>query len=136
MVHRQFLYPQEVEAFYILPALRRYLVIYLKEKGLKQKDIALLLGVHQAAISQYVKEKRGHAITFDEDILKEIKDSAGRIHDRGTLLLEMQHLVNIVRQTRVLCQVHKMFSDVPSGCDPLTVGCTSPQGGLVHVNKT
>jgi predicted transcriptional regulator len=128
---RQLLHPQEIEVFYILPSIRRYLVQFMKERGLKQHDIAQLLEINDATISQYLSEKRGHQIDFQSPLLEEIKKSAEKIHDRFTLLNETQRLLKLVRQTRVLCQVHRQFSNVPSVCDPLAVGCVEEE--LVHV---
>ncbi|MFH1405899.1 MAG: hypothetical protein ABIG52_01635 [Nanoarchaeota archaeon] len=51
-------HPQEIEVWYILPAIRKELVLALKEKGHTQKEIASFLNVTEPAISQYTKEKR------------------------------------------------------------------------------
>ena len=66
------LMPQEIEVRYILPSLRKELAIQMNKKGLKQRKIANLLGLTPAAISQYIKEKRG-SIKFQDKIQKEIK---------------------------------------------------------------
>ena len=50
--------PQEIELWYVIPAIRKQLVIELKRKGLKQKAIAPILGITEAAISQYNRDKR------------------------------------------------------------------------------
>ena len=57
--------PQELEVWYILPAIRRELTISLKEEGLKQRQVAEILGVTEAAVSQYIKSKRAKAIKFN-----------------------------------------------------------------------
>ena len=44
MVNRV-LQPQELEVFYVIPALRREFSLRLKESGKSQKDIAKVLGV-------------------------------------------------------------------------------------------
>ncbi|MBI2110228.1 hypothetical protein HYT51_00405, partial [Candidatus Woesearchaeota archaeon] len=46
----QFLHPQEIEVFYIIPALRRQLAIEMKKNGLKQKRIAELLLIEDATV--------------------------------------------------------------------------------------
>jgi predicted transcriptional regulator len=51
------LLPQEVETFYIIPALRKHIAIALKKSGMKQKDVADILQVNSAAISQYSSSK-------------------------------------------------------------------------------
>jgi len=132
MVHRLLLHPQEIEVFYILPALRRHLVVFMKERGLKQKEIAKLLEIQDATVSQYVNEKRGHQIEFTGTILEEIQASAGRISNQATLLMEMQRLLKLIRENKVLCEIHHKFSAVPAGCDPLITGCIEKED-LIHV---
>ncbi|MET1125232.1 MAG: transcriptional regulator [Archaeoglobaceae archaeon] len=44
---------------YVLPALRAQVAIELMKRGYRVKDIADLLGLTQAAVSQYIKSKRG-----------------------------------------------------------------------------
>ena len=52
----------EVASRYVYPALRRRLVEHLREKGLKQTEIAGLLSITQSAVSRYLKEERGKRI--------------------------------------------------------------------------
>ena len=51
-------HPQEIEVWYVLPAIRKELVVTLKEKNLTQKKIAEFLNITEAAVSQYIKQKR------------------------------------------------------------------------------
>ncbi len=48
----------ESAAKYKVPAIKAKLARELKEKGLRQKDIATLLDVTEAAVSQYLSGKR------------------------------------------------------------------------------
>ena len=123
MVNKPLLHPQEIEVYYIIPTLRRYLALYLKQQGMKQKDIAVLLGVNTAAISQYTSNKRGHKVEFDDAILQEIQKSAALITDKITYFRETQRLLKHIRFTNTLCQIHKQFTDIPSGCEPRLIGC-------------
>ncbi len=117
------LHPQEIETFYVLPALRRNLAFSMKESGLKQKDIAHLFGINSATISQYRSSKRGNQVNFNKDVLVQIKQSAKRIKDRLSYLQETQRLLQYIRQTNALCQIHRLFSNVPKECDPKRIGC-------------
>ena len=123
MVKKHFLLPQEIETFYVIPTLRRYIAMALKERGMKQKDIAGLLQINSATISQYASSKRGHKIDFSEEVIVRVKEAAGRIKDHFTYIQEMQRLLLIIRKTNVLCLIHKQFSDVPLQCEPLAIGC-------------
>ena len=117
------LHPQEIETFYVIPTLRRYFALYLKKSGMKQKDIASLLGVTTASISQYTSTKRGHKIHFESHIEDQIKESALRIKDRLSYFKETQHLLQLLRRSIILCQIHRQFSNLPLECDPKIVGC-------------
>ena len=132
MIHRSMLQPQEIEVFYILPALRKHLVVFMKERGLKQKDIAKLLEIQDATVSQYLSAKRGHHIQFKGRVLDEIKTSAQRITNQTTLLMETQRLLKFIRESEVLCEIHHKFSVVPAICNPKTMGCTEREE-LIHV---
>ena len=90
------LLPQEIETFYVIPTLRRYLALNLLQQGMSQKTIALILGVQSAAISQYRSTKRGHKVEFDARILDEIKASASRITNHFTYLQETQRLLAVI----------------------------------------
>ena len=114
---------QEVEVFYVIPSLRRYLAIEMKLLNFKQKDIAKLLGIEEAAISQYIKGKRGNKITFSQEIVSEIKTSAGLIKDKISLLREMQRLMRRVNETCEICKIHKSVSEVPGECEPALISC-------------
>jgi predicted transcriptional regulator len=117
------LHPQEIETFYVLPTLRRYFAQFMKEQGLKQKDVAQLLGINTATISQYSSTKRGHKFHFNQEVLNEIAISAKLIRNRSTYMRETQRLLHLIRQTNSLCEVHKLFSEVPRNCDPVKMGC-------------
>lgn|SRR3989338_2232918 len=129
MVKKTLLHPQEIETFYILPTIRRYFAIYLKERGLMQKDIAELLGINSATISQYSSEKRGHKVDFNPEILEEIKKAAGKIKDTASYFRETQNILRLLREQNIICDVHKKFSSVPKNCDPVKMGCNLGMAG-------
>src|SRR3989344_7011884 len=117
------LHPQEIEVFYIIPTLRKNLAIAMKNNGLKQKQIAVLLDIEDAAVSQYINDKRGNKINLSHEIQKEISKSALLIKDRLTLVREMQRLLRLIQQTGEICRIHKSLSRVPSECSPEAVLC-------------
>ena len=125
MVNKVFLHPQEIETYYIIPTIRKYLAIFMQEQKLKQKDIANILGINSATISQYKSEKRAHKIHFDERIIQEIKTSAIIIKDRFSYLRETQRLLNLIREREFTCAFHKLYAEVPHDCNPKEVGCAA-----------
>lgn len=134
MVNKTLLHPQEIETFYILPTIRRYFAIYLKEQGLKQKEVAELLGINTATISQYSSNKRGHKINFNQKILEEIKKAARNIKDTASYFRETQNILRLLREESIICDVHKQFSSVPKDCDPVKMGCNLGQAGECRIS--
>ncbi len=117
------LLPQEIETFYVIPTLRKHLAVALKQKGVKQKDIAEIFGINTAAISQYTSNKRGDKVQFTEEIHTQIVTSAGLIKDQGSYVREIQRLLFVIRESKVLCEIHKQFSAVPERCSMERTQC-------------
>ncbi|MDN5358520.1 MAG: uncharacterized protein PWP76_363 [Candidatus Diapherotrites archaeon] len=69
--------PCEVIFWQILPAVRRELARELVKRGLKQREVAEMLGLTPAALTQYLKGKRGKT-ELPEWIKEKIRDYAGR----------------------------------------------------------
>mgnify|MGYP002725741063 CR=1 FL=1 len=117
------LLPQEIETFYVIPTLRKHLAVALKKQGMKQKDIASIFGINSAAISQYTSNKRGDKVQLTEEIHSQILTSANLIKDQGSYIREIHRLLYIIRQSKVLCDIHKQFSSVPDSCTVEKAGC-------------
>ncbi len=113
----QIIQPQEVEVFYILPAIRSRMAAALKEQGMKQKDIAGLLCVQESTISQYLSSKRAADVKFTEHINNEVAAAVKKIKTKEDLIRETQRILEMAKEEKILCSVHKSVADVPSGCD-------------------
>lgn len=100
------LQPQEIEAFYLLPALRRELAKALKNQGNDQKTIASLLGVSGAAVSHYFSGKRGAEMDMPASFVKNINARATRVKDAQSAYAQLQHLVKDANKERLLCKMH------------------------------
>lgn len=106
--------PQEIEVRYILPALRKELAIALS-KDLKQKEIANILNITPAAVSQYIKEKRGQT---ELNIKKEIITSKNIIiKNRFAAQTELLRLTKVIKNTHTICDVHRIHDCVPKDCN-------------------
>ncbi len=102
------LMPQEIEIWYVLPAIRKELAKAMSAKGMKQNEIARILSLAESAVSQYLKEKRAMEIEFDSEIKQEIGKSAEKIiADNSQLMTELRRICEIARQKKVICQIHK-----------------------------
>ncbi len=109
--------PQELEVWYVIPAIRKELALAMKNNGLKQVEIANMLNVTKAAITQYVNDKRGSEIKLNESIKKEIKNSSKRVNNKIDALREIQHLIKITREDKLVCQIHKNLEKGFDDCD-------------------
>ncbi|HLC60157.1 MAG TPA: hypothetical protein VJJ52_01895 [Candidatus Nanoarchaeia archaeon] len=114
--------PQEIEVRYIIPAIRRELAsIFIKEHKLNQKEAAKLLGLTEAAISQYQHSKRAKEVVFSEDIIYEIRKSAEKIlsgsNSKQRLMGEMYRISNLTKVRKVLCELHRSQSKELSTCN-------------------
>ena len=86
---------------YVLPALRASLAKELSKKGFKIREIAEMLGLTQAAVSQYLSSKRGQKgliiIERNERARELISELAEKIAKKGGVD-EMEYLC-------MLCEV-------------------------------
>ena len=133
---RTWMMPQEVEVWYVLPAIRRELAKVMKTKTvtrvndehkITQKEIARMLGVTEPAITQYLLKKkgqrsRGDQVGLPESILKEIDKSADNmiadyenvrlLDDEDifqTMTREINHIIKFMRDAGVMCDIHREF---------------------------
>ena len=104
--------PQEIEVWYIIPAIRRELAyIIVKKRKLKQSKAAELLGTTEAAVSQYLHKKRAKSLKFPKDMQKYLEDSADIIiKDNKRAVSEILKLVNITKQHGISCDVCKKYN--------------------------
>lgn len=89
----------------------------MKAEGKSQKDIAKLLGVTEPAVSQYMSSKRASLLKFSDKVKTAIQESAKRIVIQMDLMREMQRLLHLIREERVVCQVHESLGTAPKGCN-------------------
>ena len=69
--------PQEIEVWYVIPALRREIAKSMIEHyNMTQKQVSGLMNLTEAAVSQYLSSKRAKEIVFGSAVLNEIKKSA------------------------------------------------------------
>ena len=116
-MNTQLIMPQEVEVFYVIPAIRREMALAMKAAGKKQKDIAKLLCVKESTISHYVNEKRAVELKLNGRIKGAVADSVGRVRDKTSLIGEMQKLLRLVIEENALCELHRKLADIPKTCD-------------------
>ncbi|MBR9707642.1 MAG: hypothetical protein GOV15_04365 [Candidatus Diapherotrites archaeon] len=104
------------------------MALKLKAKGMKQKTIAELLRIENAAVSQYLSGKRGNKIQLADKILAEVGVAAEAIGDDKSLIRETQRLLRLVRESGELCRIHRQLYGVPTECTPEFVDCFAVGG--------
>ena len=114
--------PQEIEVRYILPAIRRELArIFIKEHRLSQKEAAKMLGLTEAAISQYQHSKRAKEVVFSDAVVSEIRKSADKIlankDNKQRLIGEIYRISNLTKVRQVLCDIHRAQSKDLENCN-------------------
>ncbi len=111
------LQPQEVEVFFILPALRRDLARTMKNQlGLDQKTIAKRLGITEPAVSQYLNNKRATKVVFSPRMQDVILSCSKKITDNISLIREVQYLISLAREELVTCSLHEELVPALKGC--------------------
>lgn len=123
--------PQEIEVWYIIPAIRRELAKSMVELGLTQKQVADKMELTEAAVSQYLSSKRAKEVSFSNAVLNEIEKSAERIvKNKENVVSEMVRLVNLTSVKHVMCDLHKKQDlNLPNGCNICF------EGDLTQVSK-
>lgn len=111
--------PQEIEVWYIIPALRRkFSRCMVRKHGLSQRETASLLGITESAVSQYVNRKRANEVSLGCEIARKTDNSVRRIiKGKSNFIKETQKMLSIAKNNGILCKVHKKFDDVPEDCD-------------------
>lgn len=104
--------PQEIEVWYIIPAIRKELAkIFIKKYKLTQEKAAKILGVSKAAVCQYMSRKRADKIKFPPRIKKEFEESAKRIIDNNQIVVkEILRLLDVIKKSRCSCHICKKYN--------------------------
>lgn len=108
--------PCETIIWYILPGIRKEITKSLIKNGLSQKEAAKKLGVTDAAVSQYLSEKRGGVEIKDKKILREIKKSAERIiaGDESMMVEEMCRTCSLIKSKKIVSNLYKIHYGKPT----------------------
>ena len=112
--------PQEIEVRYILPAIRKELArVFIEDHKMSQKDTANILGLTDAAVSQYRHSKRAKEVVFSDAVVNEVRVSADRIlaeRSKKRIIAEMYRISNLTTVKQVLCDIHRSQSKELEKC--------------------
>lgn len=118
-----YLLPQEIEVWYIIPAVRKELAKLLtRQYEMSYERAGKILGISKAAISQYLSNKRANKVKLNVEVKKEIEKSAKLItKDQKNVLGEIQRILRYIKIKNCLCSVCKKYNkDILNYC-----GCKS-----------
>jgi uncharacterized protein len=131
------LLPSEIEAKSLIPAIRSILARKLiKEFHLKEEEVAKVIGVTQAAISNYIRGTRGDIqlaakLAAVEEVGRMVDDIArdlasNKAYTPSTMAKFVQ-LCNYMRYTFIICDVHHSIesnidSKICEQCEVILMG--------------
>jgi predicted transcriptional regulator len=96
----------------LLPTIRRQTSLYLSSKKYSQKQIAQILGISEAAVSQYISKKRGKQVSLLE---REIKGFIQKNYDlEKTFSENVCYICTYIRNSNLICKYHRLVDDFPS----------------------
>jgi predicted transcriptional regulator len=109
------LLPCEVAVRSLVPAIRSAIARELTQTyGLKQKDVARLLGVTQTAVSKYTRHVRGTVLKIEEvkEVQPTLKEIAVSLANGGIskyeLVTKFCVACEIIRRKRLMCELCKL----------------------------
>ena len=99
--------PQEIEVCYVIPAIRREMAVcFSREHKVSYDNIASMMGLTKAAISQYIAGKRVEKIKIHPKALDEVKISCNRIvKNKSNTVKEISRVLDIIKKKKLHCEV-------------------------------
>ena len=95
--------PQEIEVWYVIPAVRKELARLLTKKhGLSYDKAATALGITKDAISQYNNNKRAGKVRLHKTLISEIDKASDRIRkDKDKTVKEILKILKFMRDKKL-----------------------------------
>jgi predicted transcriptional regulator len=117
VLKKKFVFPQEIDLWYILPTIRKEFAIEMMKKDISQKEIAKKLDLTEAAISYYKKEKRASEVIFNNKIKNEIRKSVEKlITNKSNVSNEIIRIDSLLKKEDIFCKIHKSKCSFIAGC--------------------
>ncbi|MBI2451734.1 hypothetical protein HYV50_01490 [Candidatus Pacearchaeota archaeon] len=116
--------PQEIEVWYIIPAIRREMsMCFSKEHKISYDNIALMMGLTKAAISQYIAGKRVEKIRMHPKAIEEVKNSCNRVvKNKGNVTKEILKVLEIIKKKKLHCEMcGEMIDGVLHDCKEVKI---------------
>ena len=116
--------PQEIEVWYIIPAIRREMAMcFSREYKISYDNVALMMGLTKAAISQYIAGKRVERIKMHPKALEEVKISCNRIvKNKSNVAKEILRVLEIIKKKKLHCEMcGEMIDGVLHNCKEVKI---------------
>ena len=103
--------PCEIAGKSVLPAVKALMANELvKKHGLKQDEVAVILGISQSAVSKYTRKVRGYVLKIDD--IKEVEPLINKMvsllvngpYERSEFLTFFCRTCVTIRKTGMVCQ--------------------------------
>jgi len=109
--------PQEIEVWYVIPSARRELARAMMDEGMLQMDVAEVLGITSAAVSQYKHNKRAKMVDFDDNVKSYIHGVAKKVRkgEKVNIVSVINRICEMCRGP-CLCKIHRKVEKVPQKC--------------------
>jgi predicted transcriptional regulator len=108
--------PCELIVWYVLPSIRRELARELVQKyHLSQAEVARRFGVTDAAISQYLKAKRGTSTEIENsgnyhEFKSEVEVAAFRMMNGSDIVTETCRICEMVKKSGMLVKIYEVHT--------------------------
>ncbi len=113
--------PCQIVHWHLLPAIAAELAKQLKQQHTPQSTIASILGVTPAAVSQYLKKKRGTEAILSKAVKQRIKRLALQVQQQQIsdceFILGVCSICSVARRSGDVCTAHAREFDVGKNCD-------------------
>ncbi len=111
--------PCEIMIWKVLPALKARISKVLRDRGLSQTEIAKSLGVTPAAVSQYLKGKRGTDYKVPKEMNEMIEVVATSIekgNNKKLVVFGLCQLCQEIRKRKLSCDLCRAEAGTPEDC--------------------
>lgn len=125
--------PQEIEVWYVIPAIRRELAnCLIRNHKITYEKTGEMLGLTKAAVSQYLSSKRASKIKLHEDALKEVCKSCELIVAKKKYTnQEIMRILKFIRDKNLPCEVcNKKTQGVLEDCKEIRLKDIDLKTGL------
>ncbi len=104
--------PQELEVWYIIPAIRKELArVLVREHRISYEKAGALLGISKSAVCQYISNKRANKLKLPDNVRVKIAKAAERIIKRPKIaIIEIEKILGFIRQKKCCCELCKRYN--------------------------